>query len=297
MNFRKSQMIADPVQQVEYCDMELDDEDQIIASVPFVDSQLSPFHIQASIPTPRFGWSQVASHNVKLFLALIYDLPVSLEDVIADSELVNEDCTIWGLADFVAHRVAEIFALAESNLVKDEIRTKLSKMLLESPRVWELVNYNPRTYLTLAKWLKCKPLYYDALRNFLATMRDSHPPSIEALAETMEISEEQVNVIIEQHKEARRSAEARLCQELHNLALADVQNTEDPERPTTWRTTFINAHHHRAEKPTKLQQRSEFIARSIWGQHLIQRFDANGTILIRSRSGPGSGDTKPIPVP
>lgn len=256
----------------------------------FVDSGESPLDVDISMYIPDRYCAKVAAHDYKIFLALVYDLPVTIEDVVEDTKIVNE-YDGWSV-DFVAYRLADVLAIAQYNLVFEEIRLKITKMLLDFPGIWEFVNEEPIIYANLAKLLKCKPIYLDALRNCLARW-----PDADGLDDIMETSEEEACKAFEKSKAMQQEAETRLREDLQELALADVENKKWFERPVTWRTTFINALSHRTRKSSKRQQRTEFIARAIWGQHLIQHFHRDGTIIVRKKNGREAGQSKPIQVP
>lgn len=214
----------------------------------------------------------------RVMFALIYDLPISLQQIFADrkpSRYVGEQKLIAAVRFF-----SNVVALAKYHNCLEMVAPRLSKMLLQEPDIWMAISDAPEGFLILAKHLKCKQVYIEALRHVAyktdvdalrtdvgayETDAGEHKTHVELLAQHAGISESYAAEIHNYAQSVRRDSIADVKQVLLQLGLTHL---DEQYAMADRRTSFINALSHRLSKAKKDKQRlrAEALARYVFGQ-------------------------------
>lgn len=217
-------------------------------------------------------------------IALIYGIPITLEDVIANTEELQE-YTRGGSqhsATLVGHRLLDILALAEMHECFDVVSPKLAEMLLVYPQIWDLTYREPPLFAQLGKILECEEVFKDAVQHILS---DDWYRTHGRLAELLDLEDSEVRELVSTHLAAREEAEGELKRALRDLGLAKTDDVFYCGIKQRYLTTCINAFTHRRRKQTKRNQRVEVLALSIWSQFCTQQFEKNNTYVVYRRDG------------
>lgn len=271
--------------QVEYKGKEEGESGSFQRSTLFVDNpERSKFDSPAYHPSPRNGWAKVAGADFKIMIALIYDLPITLEDIVADTERFEKSFRRYDFFKIalVGHRLIDVLALAEMHECFEKVSNKLKEMLLAFPQVWEYVSHQPYIYAELGKILECADIFFDGLQHILSK---DWSYSQDGFAELLDIEDDEQDKLVEAHTSARKSAEFQLKRELRDLGLARTGEFAFAGHKRSYLTTCINAFTHRRRKQDKKRQRVEVVSLSIWSQFAIQQFESDNAYVVYRNDG------------
>lgn len=278
-------IISDIIWQAEYQGEDREEDGEIHYGKLFVTHPVfSKFELPESYPyTPRGGWAKTAGRDLKIMIALLYGIPLSLEDIVADTQELEPDFRpTLQLSEPIADRLFDVLALAEMHECFEVVSEKISEILLSSTQLWEFVYEKPHTYAMLGKVLKCKEVFMEGLQLMISV---SWAHSSWRVAELLDIERVEEHNLAEKYYNAREKAESKLKRELRDLALAKTDKIYYEGLWQKYLTTCSNAFSHRRRKQDKKHQRVEVLASHIWGQFTTQCFEADSSYVVYRRNG------------
>lgn len=227
----------------------------------------------------------------RVIFALLYGYDISAEALTArweDSDGFGPRCVSPLRRTKV---IMQILSYAEYYGCFDRIVPLFREILLEKGEsMWIDVAERPRFYLQLALKLQSTKLYCDALRHLIVQNRsDERTPEWatcnykerslnpdRAPWTILNMTQEEYTAKLQPSLNKLDAVIGRLERNLHQLQLQPYHYRFSCERATA-QTTFLNflsrqakRHPHRSDN-AHLWERSEFLARSLWGQWLVQQ--------------------------
>ncbi|KAI6856000.1 hypothetical protein KC338_g8637 [Hortaea werneckii] len=235
--------------------------------------------------------AEMAEFAHRVIFALLYGYDVEIEALTArweDPDGFGPQCVCPIRS---TEMTMQILSYAEYYGCFDRILPLFRDIVLEEGEsMWIDVAERPRFYLQLALKLQSTKLYCDALRHLIVQNRfDERTPEWatcnykerslnpdRAPWTILNMTQEEYSAKFQPSLNELDAVIGRLERNLHQLQLQPYHYRFSCERATA-RTTFLNfltrqakRHPHRSDN-AHLWERSEFLARSLWGQWLVQQ--------------------------
>lgn len=212
------------------------------------------------------GAEIAAARQYMVILKVLHDLPFGLKEVLCFENPYHNRETTHELVCLVQ----ELCARAEYLGCLPQISRAVLEKLFAERFFWDCVAERPWFYLQMATKLRCKNIYFDALRHMIGNSDNDN--NVVELMEAFGKSEEEVMDFISPLLAEQASSVSNLRCGLRRLQLFH-------ERAAAWGggtnkgvTTFVNMlefSYDRSDK-AKADENAQFYARSIFGQWLAQ---------------------------
>ena len=217
-----------------------------------------------------------ATRTHKGLFAIIYRYPISLKAI---SWTIRADSAEDELRSDI-NAVITLCAYAEYYGCLNKIAPAILDILLSHKAVWKCTAWHPLDLTMLAKKLRNKEIYFDALRHLIVRC-SAHNYMWRSPGEVLNISRGEVEERMQPLFREQEKTVAKLRDDLERLSL--MQHNIGHRDGCAY-TTFINAiSFKRKNRPAveKARERVDLIARSMYGQWLIQKLVGNqlGTTL------------------
>ncbi|KAI7211456.1 hypothetical protein KC333_g7669 [Hortaea werneckii] len=241
--------------------------------------------------------AEMAEFAHRVIFALLYGYEVQAAALTVDEEefLRREDFDglLPGCTSPLrrTETVMQILSYAEYYGCFDRVLPVFRELVLEEGEsLWEYVAESPHFWVQFATKLQSTKLYYDALRHLISQNRlDERTPEWatckyterpfdpdRAPWTTLNMSREEYTAKFQPALNKLDAVLGGLERNLHRLQLQPYHYRFSCERATA-RTTFLNflsrqgKRHPQRTDNAHLWERSEFLARSLWGQWLVQQ--------------------------
>lgn len=201
----------------------------------------------------------------KVFFAMIYDLPISIQTISPRLDLQSRapESEIYYLRDAM-DMISLVGAYAEYYGCLPLIATRLRNMIGQVPGIWALVAEEAADSLCLAVKLKHSTLYLDALRHLLAATPKNKYAN---LGELLGMSEEECEAWAKPMLSMAADRVHKLKDDLHKLQLFGTHSTWIHES-TKRSITYVNMleQFSKDSEGARAMQKSSQLARMIWGE-------------------------------
>ncbi|KAK3723741.1 hypothetical protein LTR37_001622 [Vermiconidia calcicola] len=241
------------------------------------------------------GWPEVyrsnhdedVIHIFTLLFTVLYGFPLTLEAVAPGLEEDKPYPIHLGPAVDV---VIKTCAYAEYYGCLSLVAPVLLDKLLSHPDIWHSVAYEPAQYFALAKKLRCDKLYFDAFRHLIAETNGGYEygvfhPSFWKLSNALEIEQEEAKAHFLPGLESLEATVKDLQKTLLKFQLSETSyHYSRADVPVL--TSFLNMLSFQKKKRSdraKCDERSQFLARSIFTEWLIQQL--HGQIMFVNKNG------------
>ena len=229
----------------------------------------------------------VAMSCHRVLFAILYDYDISLESFAGvpreRGPHLNSPKFMHGMLD----RISTVCAYAEYYGCLPKVAKFMTDRLVEYPYFWQTIADKPIKYLVLAQRLRSPRVYADALRHIIS---DPHC-GYENVAECLGIAEAQARGLFSPLL-CRSQEEARKLE--HNLLRLQLCETWSEFSCVTYavHTTFFNKIRYERKNRSegqKTDERSDLLARSIYGQWLVQQMTGEYLYIFNKRRSERAG--------
>lgn len=205
----------------------------------------------------------------RVLFAILYDLPVSLDDFASPPRQRGIHVRDLEFIYKAIDSVSTIGAYAKYYGCGPKIAHSMAQLLMEHSLFWQSVADKPLKYLQLGECLKSKDIYLDSLRYIIANSNNDHA----TIADYVGLSEIEARNVFGARRNELTSTVLKLEHDLMRLQLTKSWATYSCQYWTV-PTTFFNAIRYKKTdrfNGEKMNERSDLLARGIWGQWLAQQ--------------------------